>query len=69
MPTRLVIGLASGSSGDGVDAALVEMQGAGLEMRSQLLHALHQPFAPELRWCPRIENSRAVFWNNRSART
>ena len=49
MPTRWVIGLASGSSGDGVDAALVELQGQGLEVRSRLMHALHQPFAPELR--------------------
>src|SRR5271155_3243451 len=49
MPTRWVIGLASGSSGDGIDAALVELQGVGLEFRSQLLHALHQPFPAELR--------------------
>ncbi len=49
MPTRWVIGLASGSSGDGVDAALVELQGVGLEMRSRLLHALEQPFPAELR--------------------
>jgi anhydro-N-acetylmuramic acid kinase len=49
MPTRWVIGLASGSSGDGVDAALAELQGTGLELRSRLLHALHQPFPPELR--------------------
>ena len=36
MPTRWVIGLTSGSSGDGVDAALVELQGVGLELRSRL---------------------------------
>src|SRR5438067_1014770 len=31
MPTRHIIGLSSGSSADGVDAALLAMEGAGLE--------------------------------------
>jgi anhydro-N-acetylmuramic acid kinase len=46
---RWVIGLASGSSGDGVDAALLEVDGAGLELRPRLAHALHQPYGPDLR--------------------
>ena len=32
MPTRWVIGLASGSAGEGADAALLDLQGAGLEL-------------------------------------
>ena len=49
MQTRWIIGLASGSSADEVDAALVEINGAGLEMRVKLLHALHQRYPAELR--------------------
>jgi anhydro-N-acetylmuramic acid kinase len=49
MDTRRVIGLASGSSVDGVDAALLEIDGAGLEMRIRLAEALHQPYGAELR--------------------
>ena len=48
MTTRWVIGLASGSSADGVDAALLETEGVGLEMRVRL-HALGQPYGKELR--------------------
>jgi anhydro-N-acetylmuramic acid kinase len=46
---RWIVGLASGSSGDGVDAALVEALGVGLDLRLQLRHALHQPYPRELR--------------------
>lgn len=49
MATRTLIGLASGSSADGVDAALFEVDGIGLEMRARLIHALHQPYGKELR--------------------
>lgn len=49
MTTRWVIGLASGSGADGVDAALLEVGGAGLEMHVRLERALHQPYGPELR--------------------
>jgi anhydro-N-acetylmuramic acid kinase len=49
MPQRWVIGLASGSSGDGVYAALAELDGIGLDMRPRLLHALHQQCPPDLR--------------------
>jgi anhydro-N-acetylmuramic acid kinase len=49
MSSRWVIGLASGSGGDGVDAALAELSGAGLELRPRLVHALNQTYPPELR--------------------
>ena len=49
MTTRWVIGLASGSSGDGVDAALLEVEGTGLELQARLLQAVHQPYGRELR--------------------
>jgi anhydro-N-acetylmuramic acid kinase len=47
--TRWIIGLASGSSADGVDAALLEVEGVGLDLRVRLVHALHQPYGKELR--------------------
>jgi 1,6-anhydro-N-acetylmuramate kinase len=40
---RWFIGLASGSSADGVDAALIETESVGLDLRVRLVHALHQP--------------------------
>jgi anhydro-N-acetylmuramic acid kinase len=49
MSTRWIIGLASGSSADGVDAALLETEGAGLELKARLLQAAHQPYGRELR--------------------
>ncbi len=49
MTTRWIIGLASGSTADGVDAALLEIEGAGLELRARLRQALHQPYGRELR--------------------
>src|SRR6266511_3006036 len=49
MTTRWIIGLASGSSADGVDAALLEAEGVGLELRVRPMQALHQPYARELR--------------------
>jgi anhydro-N-acetylmuramic acid kinase len=49
MPTRWVIGLASGSSAQGVDAALLEIEGAGLELRVRPHQALHQAYGRELR--------------------
>jgi anhydro-N-acetylmuramic acid kinase len=49
MTTRWFIGLASGSSADGVDAALLETEGVGLELRVKPVHALHQPYGRELR--------------------
>ncbi len=49
MTTRWIIGLVSGSSADGVDAALLEIEGVGLELRGRVLHALCQPHGKDLR--------------------
>jgi anhydro-N-acetylmuramic acid kinase len=49
MPPRWIIGLASGSSADGVDAALMELGGLGLELRLQQFCGLHQPYSAEMR--------------------
>jgi anhydro-N-acetylmuramic acid kinase len=49
VPQRWIIGLASGSGGGGIDAALLELRGVGLDARVQQMHALCQPFPPELR--------------------
>ena len=49
MTTRWLIGLASGSSADGVDAALLEADGTGLDLKVRLLQALHQPYGHDLR--------------------
>ncbi len=49
MPQRWVIGLASGCSADGVDAALLQLKGVGLEARLEQHSALHQPFASDIR--------------------
>src|SRR5262245_17147215 len=49
MTTRWIIGLASGSSADGADAALVEIGGVGLDLRVRLVLALHRPYPRELR--------------------
>jgi anhydro-N-acetylmuramic acid kinase len=46
---RAIIGLASGSSIDGVDAALVEIDDVGLDMRVRPVHCIHQPYARDLR--------------------
>ncbi len=48
MPPRWIIGLASGASADEVDAALLEVEGAGLDMRPRLAGSLHQPYGAEL---------------------
>lgn len=39
----------SGTSADGVDAALVEIEDRGLAMRARLLHHFHRPYGHELR--------------------
>lgn len=48
MTTRWVIGLASGSSADGVEAALAEVTGVGLSLRARLIGAAHQPYPRDL---------------------
>jgi anhydro-N-acetylmuramic acid kinase len=49
MAPRWLIGLASGSSVDGVDAALMELEGIGLDLQVRQVQALHQPYGQELR--------------------
>lgn len=59
MTTRCVIGLASGSSADGVDAALVECEGIGLDLHVRTVFAVCQPYARDLReWLRRISDPR-----------
>ena len=49
MTPRWLIGLASGSSADGVDAALMELEGVGLDLRVRQVQGMHQPYGPDLR--------------------
>lgn len=49
MAPRWIIGLAAGASGEGVDAALLQVHGTGLDLRVDGLHGLHQPYPAELR--------------------
>jgi anhydro-N-acetylmuramic acid kinase len=49
MNPRWIIGLASGTSADGVDAALAEVDAIGLELRLLQVHGLHQPYGRDLR--------------------
>jgi anhydro-N-acetylmuramic acid kinase len=46
---RSIIGLASGSGADGVDAALLEIEGERLGLRVRLVTAVRQPYARDLR--------------------
>ena len=47
--TRHYIGLSSGSSLHGVDAALVRIDGVGATLVPQLVHFLHEPFGRDVR--------------------
>ncbi len=49
MNARWIIGLASGFSADGVDAALLELEGVGLELRGRVLQSFYQPHGKDLR--------------------
>ncbi|HMF14289.1 MAG TPA: anhydro-N-acetylmuramic acid kinase, partial [Gemmataceae bacterium] len=49
MPARWVIGLASGASVEGLDSALMELEGCGLEIRARVAQALHFPLSEDLR--------------------
>jgi anhydro-N-acetylmuramic acid kinase len=46
---RHVVGLISGTSADGIDAALVELDGAGETTRARVMEFLTRPFEPRLR--------------------
>lgn len=46
---RLVIGLMSGTSADGIDAALTKISGWGTDTRAELVSFLFTPFSPEVR--------------------
>jgi anhydro-N-acetylmuramic acid kinase len=48
-PVRRVIGLMSGTSADGVHAALVEIAGAGETTTAKVIAFLHEPYSPSLR--------------------
>ena len=48
MPKRWLIGLSSGSSLNGVDAALVGCDGLGMDLRPKLAHYLHLPYPRDL---------------------
>jgi anhydro-N-acetylmuramic acid kinase len=49
MNTRWIIGLASGSTVDGVDAALLETTGVGLDLRLRPVHSVYQVYPRDLR--------------------
>lgn len=48
-PTRRIVGLMSGTSLDGIDAALCELSGSGTEVEIRQLGFVTTPYAPELR--------------------
>jgi anhydro-N-acetylmuramic acid kinase len=49
LTARWLIGLAPGSSVDGVDAVLLEGAGAGLDLAVRLVQAVHQPYSRDMR--------------------
>src|SRR4051812_30620397 len=49
VPSRLIAGAMSGTSADGIDVAIVRIDGRGLGMSVQLLKHHHAPYAPAVR--------------------
>jgi anhydro-N-acetylmuramic acid kinase len=49
MAPRIIAGAMSGTSADGVDVALVRIEGRGLEMSARLLHHHQLAYSPELK--------------------
>src|SRR5829696_3166484 len=49
MTRRWYLGLSSGSGLGGVDAALVRVEGAGMDMALRLEHALQYPYGKDVR--------------------
>src|ERR1051325_1157909 len=48
-PPRLIAGAMSGTSADGVDVAIVRIDGTGLNMTADLVLHRHQPYDPPLK--------------------
>jgi len=48
-PTKLVLGMMSGTSADGIDTALVKIGGAPPNLKINLLNHMHQAFPPQIR--------------------
>lgn len=55
-PFRQIVGLMSGTSFDGLDVALCQFNGAGLETKIEVLHFKTVPYEPEFK-----ENLKSVF--------
>lgn len=47
--TMLIVGLISGTSADGIDAAICEVSGAPPSIEARLVHGVTIPYAPDLR--------------------